>query len=330
MLVAMRSRGLVFGAALLLPVLTVFAGCGGGADWDPFAYPDEPSEAGEGGDGDSASPAKDSGNDATVADVTPPPDAAPDAAEDADAGGGGDASPDASFDGGAPTGPTLLVSDPGGSRIDLVTTTGTILHTFTSPVTNVAGVAYDRRKRDGFWVVGRDATIIQKVAWSGASLPSVTPERAPSALCGLDYVVGATPADDELVYVYTAGVEGVAGVLVSTGKEQFEAGFFLGTFEAGFWGVSMLVVDVPGNVFQGWFSHPTSDSIERWQTASLQQSLPITITEARGLARAANGEFWVVDETTHHVTHLSAAGDVLGGFDTPGTKPAGLSYDPGL
>jgi hypothetical protein len=35
------------------------------------------------------------------------------------------------------------------------------------------------------------------------------------------------------------------------------------------------------------------------------------------------------DETTHHVVYLSAAGDVLGGFDTPGTKPAGLSYDPG-
>jgi hypothetical protein len=326
--------GWAFGAAGLLGI--AFAACTGGAgDFAPASAPDgcgadcpppvrEPSPDGATGSSGGPPPPDASGDAANVEAGGPDagPEAGPDAATGPDGGGLDDA--------GAPAVPSLLVSDPGSNRIDLVTTSGFVLHTYPAPVTQVAGVAFDRRKRDGFWVVGRDSgTTIYKIAWSGAALPPLTTEFPHPLYCGLEHFLGASEAEDVLLYVWTnsGGFQSAGGSYVSNGQDRLDMGFYNGGFESGFWGLSFLVYDEPGNVFQGWFTHGTT--IERWQTASFQASLPATVTQARGLARTAAGEFWVADEATHHVVHLSATGEVLGGFDTPGSQPAGLSYDPG-
>ncbi|HEY2515723.1 MAG TPA: hypothetical protein VGI39_32865 [Polyangiaceae bacterium] len=302
-----------------------------------------------------ATPGFDAGEDATTTDSSAPDDAGSDAAttdSGTDAGAADDAGSDAATtdsgsDAGAPDAApsfrpcvvdldggtnTFLISDPGTGHIDQVTMTGTVLQTYTAPMSNVAGVAFDRRARDGFWVVGTNSgNSIAKIAWSGAALPSLTTTRSYGNLRGLDYCLGTTAADDtlDLVDTNSNALDTFSGSLVSTGAFQFEMGFSAPSgFQSGYWGVSVLATDITANVLRGWFAR--ASSLELWQT-STQQGATVTmgVSDPRGLVLAPNGDFWVVDATAHKVVHLSSDGTTLGGFATPGTQPAGLSFDPG-
>jgi hypothetical protein len=104
-------------------------------------------------------------------------------------------------------------------------------------------------------------------------------------------------------------------------------GFYDNGFQSGYWGVSMLAADGVANVFRAWAAR--ASILELWQTATLQGSVTMGVSNPRGLVQAPNGDFWVVDATAHQVVHMSSNGTVLGGFATPGTQPAGLSFDPG-
>jgi len=278
-------------------------------------------------------------SDAAMGDASDAGDAAMTDAGDAMAADAGDAG-DANVvlaDSGAPTGPTLLLSDTTANTITLLTTAGAVLHTYSSPVSHVTGVSHDRRARNGFWVMDRDAAqTVHKVAWSGAALPSVTTAVFPgSSVRGLDHWVprDAGPDADLLTYVLKNGsnIDALNGINVGNGAGAFQMGFYDGkTFDAGFWGVSMLNFSESGNEMLAWVSHDiASDALERWRTASYQTGVAISLAQPRGITRTESGEFWVVDAATKKVFHLDATGATLGSFSTPGNDPAGLSYDPG-
>lgn len=275
------------------------------------------------GDGSSAdADARVDANDASSADAE---------VDASDAGATGDAG-----DAGQTTA-TILVSDTTLNRIDLLTTSGVLLHSYTSPVANVTGVSHDRRVRDGFWIMGRDdAQTIYKRAWSGLALPSVTnttPSFLGTNVRGLDHWVATDGGADLLTFIErnNQGVDALMGIRASDGVGTFSMGFFAGgSFDAGFWGVSMLNFSESANEMLAWVTHDiSSPAIERWRTASYQAGVPVAAPSPRGVTRTANGEFWVVDPTNARVVHLDGAGNVLGSFKTPGTDPAGLSYDPG-
>lgn len=238
-------------------------------------------------------------------------------------------------DGGTPNGPTLLLSDTTANRIDLLTTTGAIIRQWTAPVTKVTGVSHDRRKRDGFWVIGRDsAAAFHKVSWAGAALGTVpNPTFAGTPVRGLDHWIdpdGGANGDVLAFVQFNGTVEALSGIYAADGGSQFQMGFFQTKFLTGFWGVSLLNYSEADNEMLGWFTHKSDGgTVERWRTASLQATIATTISDPRGLARGPAGDFWVVDGAAKKVVHLSAAGTVLGSFDTPGTDPAGLSFDPG-
>jgi hypothetical protein len=240
---------------------------------------------------------------------------------------------DANSGPGGPGGPRpkLLVSDPADNRVDLVTTTGTILASYTSPAGNVAGVAFDRRSRDGFWVIGSDSTdAIYKVPWSGAA-SALTVKAAQPLLGnnrGLDYFVGETPAQDLLVVVHTNpnGWEEALGLstqgsLASTGNFIYQS-----QYQTGFWGVSFL--DSTAGRLHGWYTRG-GNAVEEWDLPLFKGRTELGVAGARGVARTPAGEFWVVDVTTNRVEHLSTTGAKLDGFTAPGKSAAGLSYDPG-
>ena len=186
------------------------------------------------------------------------------------------------------------------------------------------------------FIRGALAGSVHKVAWSGAALPSVTTAVFPgSSVRGLDHWVprDAGPDADLLTYVLKNGsnIDALNGINVGTGAGAFQMGFYDGkTFDAGFWGVSMLNFSESGNEMLAWVSHDiASDALERWRTASYQTGVAISLAQPRGITRTESGEFWVVDAATKKVFHLDATGATLGSFSTPGNDPAGLSYDPG-
>ena len=282
------------------------------------------------------------GDDTTGAGV----DAAIDARADARADASIDAPPDDAppFDSGADallTGDQLLVSDTSQNRVYLITLDGTIIRSWTTPVAQPTGVAYDRRDTDGFWVVGRaNATTLYKVGWNGTTLrsfengASTNPEwQIPTGdIRGLDYFRGASADADRLAYVKRNinSVDTLTSNFVVSGGPDSSSSFYANGFQSGYWGCA--IVDVSGTVgdyVRAWCTRNASTrTLERWYGPSLEAQMTIQIDDARGVTLSPSGGFFVVDVARLLIVELDASGGTVRSFPAPGTTPAGIAYLP--
>jgi DNA-binding beta-propeller fold protein YncE len=236
------------------------------------------------------------------------------------------------------TGAGLLLADSGEGVVFLLALDGTALVTYHSPVPDVTGVAHDRRAGDGFWLIGRSQPYtFYKLDWqgntmrtvqntAGASGASLEWEVVDNDVRGLDYYADPNPALDvlEFVKLNVNRVDTATTIYASSGAPVESAGFFLGsTPESGYWGCHVL--DNLMNEQRRWCTRRGS-TLERYNTATVEVTLPLSAGDPRGVALDEQGDFYVVDRAAAKILVLDPQGATMRSFATPGAAPEGLSY----
>lgn len=287
------------------------SGSGSGADALDLAHPD------------AAESAADAGFlDATPEDAGAPVDAAAPDAEPGDAGSAGPGQ--------------ILVTDPVANRIYLLDQAGALLHDYPSPIAGVHGVAYDRRRHDGFWIAGRGATnpLFTKLDWSGAVVGHLdyAPDRlfqfVDEGVKSIDYALGAEARGDAIGFLFPNYNHVDVVGLAPTATVGWSGETSIGGLALGFQGVHIKRFSLSAaELLEFWSTKDGAIARWGWATSTPLEQHPIAGSPVMGgVDEAADGSFWVTDTAARTLIHLDAMGAQIGAsVSTPGQSVADLS-----
>jgi hypothetical protein len=68
-------------------------------------------------------------------------------------------------------------------------------------------------------------------------------------------------------------------------------------------------------------------TLQFWSdSVTVDEIVPTGRTGLRGMDRATDGSFWLVDVNTNEIVHTDPTGSVLSTFASPAITPQGISY----